>query len=92
MSDRQTDDVIWLFDTTLRDGGQTRGVDFTAADKQFIAQALDDFGIDYIEGGWPGANPTDDMFFSTEHKLKTAKLVAFGMTRRGGRSAENDQA
>ena len=90
MSDRQTDDVIWLFDTTLRDGGQTRGVDFTAADKQFIAQALDDFGIDYIEGGWPGANPTDDMFFSTEHKLKTAKLVAFGMTRRGGRSAEND--
>ena len=90
MSDRQTDDIIWLFDTTLRDGGQTRGVDFTAADKQYIAQALDDFGIDYIEGGWPGANPTDDLFFSTDQKLKTAKLVAFGMTRRGGRSAEND--
>ena len=60
-----TGNKIWLFDTTLRDGGQTRGVDFTVADKQFIASALDEFGIDYIEGGWPGANPTDDAFFST---------------------------
>jgi len=90
MSDQRTDDLIIIFDTTLRDGGQTRGVDFSAADKQFIAQALDDFGIDYIEGGWPGANPTDDMFFSKDQKLKNAKLVAFGMTRRGGRSVEND--
>ncbi len=84
MSDQRTDDLIIIFDTTLRDGGQTRGVDFSAADKQFITQALDDFGIDYIEGGWPGANPTDDMFFSKDKKLKNAKLVAFGMTRRGG--------
>ena len=90
MSDQRTDDLIIIFDTTLRDGGQTRGVDFSAADKQFIAQALDDFGIDYIEGGWPGANPTDDMFFSKDQKLNNAKLVAFGMTRRGGRSVEND--
>ena len=49
-----TGERIWLFDTTLRDGGQTRGVDFTVSDKQFIVSALDDFGIDYIEGGWPG--------------------------------------
>ena len=90
MPDWQNDDIIILFDTTLRDGGQARGVDFTAADKQFIAQSLDDFGIDYIEGGWPGANPTDDTFFSKQQKLKNAKLVAFGMTRRGGRSVEND--
>ena len=77
-----TGNKIWLFDTTLRDGGQTRGVDFTVADKQFIAFALDEFGIDYIEGGWPGANPTDDAFFSTPQGLKHASLVAFGMTRR----------
>ena len=56
-------DKIWLFDTTLRDGGQTRGVDFSRADKVAIAHALDDIGIDYIEAGWPGANPTDDAFF-----------------------------
>lgn len=81
---------IWLFDTTLRDGGQTRGVDFTVGDKQFIARALADFGIDYIEGGWPGANPTDDAFFASKQALGSARLVAFGMTRRGGRSADND--
>lgn len=85
-----TSERIWLFDTTLRDGGQTRGVDFTTGDKQFIAQALDEFGIDYIEGGWPGANPTDDAFFSLDQGLKQARLVAFGMTRKGGRSVEND--
>ncbi len=81
---------IWLFDTTLRDGGQTRGVDFSRADKIAIASALDEIGIDYIEAGWPGANPTDDAFFSKPPKLKNAKLVSFGMTRRGGRSAAND--
>ena len=64
---------IWLFDTTLRDGGQTRGVDFSRADKMAIAHALDDIGIDYIEGGWPGANPTDDAFFSNAPQLKKAK-------------------
>ena len=81
---------IWLFDTTLRDGGQTRGVDFTHADKLAIATALDEIGMDYVEAGWPGANPTDDAFFATPPPLKTAKIVAFGMTRRGGRSTAND--
>ena len=60
---------IWLFDTTLRDGGQTRGVDFSRADKLAIAHALDDIGIDYVEGGWPGANPTDDAFFANPPAL-----------------------
>ena len=81
---------IWLFDTTLRDGGQTRGVDFSQADKIAIAEALDAIGIDYVEAGWPGANPTDDAFFGAPPRLKKAKLVAFGMTRRGGRSTAND--
>ena len=61
---------IWLFDTTLRDGGQTRGVDFSRADKIAIAHALDDIGIDYIEAGWPGANPTDDAFFAKSANLR----------------------
>lgn len=81
---------IYLFDTTLRDGAQTQGVDFSVADKVAIAQALDKIGIDYVEGGWPGANPTDDVFFTEPPELQNAKLVAFGMTRRPGRSAEND--
>ena len=81
---------VYLFDSTLRDGAQTQGVDFSATDKVSIAQALDRLGIDYVEGGWPGANPTDDAFFAEPPALKSAKLVAFGMTRRPGRSAEND--
>ncbi|MFZ4126178.1 MAG: citramalate synthase [Rickettsiales bacterium] len=81
---------IYLYDSTLRDGAQARGVDFSAADKIAIAEALDAFGIDYVEGGWPGANPTDDAFFAKAPKLKRAKLTAFGMTRRAGRSASND--
>ena len=85
-----SDNHIWLFDTTLRDGGQTRGVDFSVSDKIAICQALDDFGIDYVEAGWPGANPTDDQFFEKPPILKKSSLVAFGMTRRGGRSTEND--
>lgn len=85
-----SDNHIWLFDTTLRDGGQTRGVDFSVSDKIAISQALDEFGIDYVEAGWPGANPTDDQFFEKPPKLKKSSLVAFGMTRRGGRSTEND--
>ena len=85
-----TDNKIWLFDTTLRDGGQTRGVDFSHADKIAISHALDEIGIDYVEGGWPGANPTDDAFFGNPPALKNASMVAFGMTRRGGRSAAND--
>ena len=85
-----SDNRIWLFDTTLRDGGQTRGVDFSKADKMAISAALDEIGIDYIEGGWPGANPTDDAFFADPPKTQTARMVAFGMTRRGGRSTAND--
>ncbi len=85
-----TRERIYLFDTTLRDGAQTQGVDFSVEDKRAIAAALDRLGIDYVEGGWPGANPTDSAFFEAPPKLKSAKLVSFGMTRRSGRSAGND--
>jgi 2-isopropylmalate synthase len=81
---------LYLFDTTLRDGAQTNGVDFTLHDKQIIAQMLDELGIDYVEGGYPGANPTDTEFFSDKPKFESAKFTAFGMTRRPGRSASND--
>ena len=84
------DKKIFIFDTTLRDGAQTQGVDFSVADKVAIAEALDRLGVDYIEGGWPGANPTDDAFFAEPPELRSANFVAFGMTRRAGRSAEND--
>jgi 2-isopropylmalate synthase len=80
---------LYLFDTTLRDGAQTNGVDFTLADKLAIAGMLDELGIDYVEGGYPGANPTDTELFGTKRALKT-KFTAFGMTRRPGRSASND--
>jgi 2-isopropylmalate synthase len=81
---------LYLFDTTLRDGAQTQGVDFSVHDKCQIAGALDSIGIDYVEGGWPGANPTDTAFFADPPALKQAKLVAFGMTKRVGRSTAND--
>ena len=81
---------LYLFDTTLRDGAQTNGVDFTLHDKQIIARMLDELGIDYVEGGYPGANPTDTEFFAEKPKLEHAKFTAFGMTRRPGRSASND--
>lgn len=81
---------VYLYDSTLRDGAQARGVDFTVADKLAIAKELDKLGIDYIEGGWPGANPNDDAFFAEPPSLHKSKLSAFGMTRRSGRSAEND--
>ena len=80
---------VYLFDTTLRDGAQTNGVDFTLADKVAITQMLDAFGLDYIEGGYPGANPTDTQLFSEPRKLN-AQFTAFGMTRRPGRSLSND--
>src|SRR5512142_353629 len=80
---------LYLFDTTLRDGAQTNGVDFTLADKLAIAGMLDELGIDYVEGGYPGANPTDSELFASDHDLK-ATFTAFGMTRRPGRSASND--
>jgi 2-isopropylmalate synthase len=81
---------VHLFDSTLRDGAQTHGVDFSTPDKAAIALALDALGLDYIEGGWPGANPTDDAFFADPPRLGRARLCAFGMTRRAGRSADND--
>ncbi len=81
---------VYLYDSTLRDGGQTQGVDFSAADKRAISVELDKLGLDYIEGGWPGANPTDDAFFRDPPKLTHAKLTAFGRTRKSGRSASND--
>ena len=84
-----TRERLYLFDTTLRDGAQTNGVDFTLADKVAIAELLDDLGIDYVEAGYPGANPIDTSFFSEPRKLR-GKLTAFGMTRRPGRSASND--
>jgi 2-isopropylmalate synthase len=85
-----TDNRVYLFDSTLRDGAQTQGVDFGVSDKVAISMALDAIGLDYIEGGWPGANPTDDAFFKDPPAFATARFVAFGMTRRPGRSAEND--
>ncbi|MBL6958095.1 MAG: citramalate synthase [Rhodospirillales bacterium] len=86
MSDKR----VYLYDCTLRDGAQTQGVDFNAADKEAIAHELDRLGVDYIEGGWPGANPTDDAFFANPPKLKKSILTSFGMTRRAGRSSSND--
>ncbi len=84
-----TRERLYLFDTTLRDGQQTQGVQFSTAEKQQIARMLDDLGIDYIEGGWPGANPTDSEFFDAAPNTR-ATMTAFGMTKRSGRSAEND--
>ena len=63
-------DKIYLFDTTLRDGQQTTGVNFTVSDKDIITKALDELGVDYIEGGWPGANPTDNQFFERDINFK----------------------
>src|ERR1700692_2034274 len=80
---------LYLFDTTLRDGAQTNGVDFTLHDKLAVAVLLDDLGVDYVEGGYPGANPIDTELFSQHRKLG-ATFTAFGMTRRPGRSASND--
>jgi 2-isopropylmalate synthase len=84
-----TRERLYLFDTTLRDGAQTNGVDFTLHDKLVIAGMLDELGIDYVEGGYPGANPTDTQLFAEDRNLATT-FTAFGMTRRPGRSASND--
>lgn len=81
---------IYLYDSTLRDGAQTSTVNFSVRDKVEIARKLDELGIDYIEGGWPGANPTDDEFFADLPRLKKSQFVAFGMTRRNSASAAND--
>ena len=84
-----TRERLYLFDTTLRDGQQTQGVQFSVPEKLQIAAALDAIGVDYIEGGWPGANPTDSDFFANPPKTR-ATMTAFGMTKRVGRSADND--
>ena len=81
---------LYIFDTTLRDGAQTQGVDFSIDDKEKISNSLDALGVDYIEGGWPGANPTDTEFFNKDHGFKNSKLTAFGMTKKSEHSSEND--
>lgn len=83
-------DRLYIFDTTLRDGAQALGVDFSLEDKRLIAAALDSLGVDYIEGGYPGANPTDTALFQAPPALAGARFTAFGMTKRAGRSASND--
>ena len=81
---------IFIFDTTLRDGAQTEGVNFSIDDKNKIAKTLSNLGVDYLEGGWPGANTLDTTFFNKPPKLENTILTAFGMTKKVGRSAEND--
>src|SRR3974390_2921839 len=84
---QMTRERLYLFDTPLRDGTQTNGVDFPLGDKLAIARMLDELGLDYVEGGYPGANPIDTEFFSERPKLSHAAFTAFGMTRRPGRPA-----
>ena len=84
-----TRERLYLFDTTLRDGQQTPGVDFSLEDKLMVMSMLDRLGIDYIEGGYPGGNPTDTALFAEPRKTR-ATFTAFGMTKRAGRSAAND--
>jgi 2-isopropylmalate synthase len=81
---------LYLFDTTLRDGAQTTGVDFSLEDKRRLMRVLDALGVDYIEGGYPGANATDSELFSSRPDFKSARFTAFGMTKRSGRSVSND--
>lgn len=84
-----TRETLSLYDTTLRDGAQTQGVDFSLEEKLLIAEQLDRLGIDYVEAGYPGANPIDTDLFGQDRKLG-AKVTAFGMTKRPGRSISND--
>ena len=83
---------IKIFDTTLRDGSQGAGISFSVEDKLKIASALDDFGVSYIEGGWPGSNPKDEEFFQlAKNKFKHSKLVAFGSTRKKNSDIKEDE-
>src|SRR3989339_2220421 len=84
---------VKLFDTTLRDGAQTEGISFSLEDKLKITKLLDEFGIHYIEGGWPGSNPKDIEYFKAVRQLglKFAKIVAFSSTRRPGIKVEDDK-
>lgn len=83
---------VLIYDTTLRDGAQREGVSFSLEDKLKIAQILDNFGIDYLEGGWPGSNPKDELFFKKVRalKFKNLQIVAFASTRHKDKSCEND--
>ena len=83
---------VFIYDTTLRDGSQSEGVNFSLEDKLLITEKLDEFGIDYIEAGWPGSNPKDSFYFEKiKHTpLKHAKIVAFGSTRKKHLKAEDD--
>src|SRR5262245_10826903 len=83
---------VEIYDTTLRDGSQGEGINFSVADKLRIAERLDQFGVHYIEGGWPGANPKDLEFFkqAARRRWKSAKIAAFSMTRRKGMAVEDD--
>ena len=83
---------VRVYDTTLRDGAQTEGVSFSCEDKLDILSRLDEFGVDFVEGGWPGSNPRDDEFFERagRMRLSKAKLTAFGSTRRYGIAPEDD--
>jgi len=85
-----TKERLFLFDTTLRDGAQTTGIDFSVDDKWRISAVLDDLGVDYVEGGFPGANATDTQFLAAPPALAHARLTAFGMVKRAGRSVSND--
>jgi 2-isopropylmalate synthase len=90
---QRPDDVFHVYDTTLRDGAQQEGLTLTVADKLAIARRLDEFGVGFIEGGWPGAIPKDTEFFQrarTELDLRHAQLAAFGATRRPGLQAADD--
>src|ERR1044071_726178 len=80
---------LYLFDTTLRDGAQTAGIEFSLEDKISVTALLERLGVDYIEGGYPGANVVDEQFF-TEYSTRDAIFTAFGMTKRAGRSVGND--
>mgnify|MGYP001609784296 CR=1 FL=1 len=84
---------VKLYDTTLRDGSQTEGISFSVKDKIKIAKKLDDLGIHYIEGGWPGSNPKDREFFNQMKKmrLKNSQLSGFGSTRRPHIKPEQDE-
>ena len=80
---------LYIFDTTLRDGAQTAGIEFSLEDKISVARLLEELGVDYVEGGYPGANVVDDQFFA-EKRTQKATFTAFGMTKRSGRSVGND--
>src|SRR5688572_4349414 len=90
--DKMDKQQVFLYDTTLRDGAQAEGISFSVADKLKIAARLDEFGIHFIEGGWPGSNPKDEDFFALaqKHTFKNATLCAFSMTRRAGIEARDD--